>query len=92
MPPNGWRQALHTNIITIIVKFLFDHIIIRFGYPLTIINDQGTHFINDVIHYLIDHFILRHTSSIVYCPQKNGQVESTYKVFDTLFTKLVNDN
>ncbi len=24
-------------------------------------NDQSTHFINDVIHYLIDYFILRHT-------------------------------
>jgi hypothetical protein len=92
MPPNGWRQNLHTNIVTIIVKFLFDHILIRFGCPLTIINDQGTHFINDVICSLIDHFILRHTDSIGYYPQKNGQVESTNKVFGTLFTKLMNEN
>ncbi len=53
---------------------------------------QGTHFINDVIYYLIDHFILKHTNFIVYYPQGNGQVESTNKVFGTLLTKLVNEN
>jgi hypothetical protein len=57
-------RALHIDIVIIIVKFLFDHILIQFGCPLTIIIDQGTHFINDVIHYLI----LRHTSSIIYYP------------------------
>jgi hypothetical protein len=45
-----------------------------------------------VIRYFIDHFILRHTNSIVYYPQGNGQVESTNKVFGTLLTKLVNEN
>jgi hypothetical protein len=34
--------------------------------------DQGTHFVNDAIRYLIDHFILRHTSYIVYYPQGIG--------------------
>ncbi len=54
--------------------------------------DQNTHFINNVIRYLTDRFILKHTSSIVYYPQGNGQAESTNKIFGTLFTKLVNDN
>jgi hypothetical protein len=44
--------------------------------------DQGTHFINDVIIYLIDHFIIKHISFIVYYPQGNGQVEYTIKVFE----------
>lgn len=72
-------------------KFLYDHILTQFGCPLTIMTNQGTHFINDGIRYLTDHFILRHTSSIVYYPLGNGQAEST-KVFGTLFTKLVNEN
>ncbi len=54
--------------------------------------DQGTHFINDVIRYLIDHFILRHTSFTIYYPQGNGHAKSTNKVFGTLLTKLVNNN
>jgi hypothetical protein len=53
--------------------------------------NQGTHFINDGIRYLTDHFISRHTSSTIYYPLGNGQVEST-KVFRTLLTKLVNEN
>jgi hypothetical protein len=63
-----------------------------FNYPLTIMIDQGTHFINDVSYYLIDHFILKHTSSIVYYPQGNGQAKFTNKVLGTLFTKLMNEN
>ncbi len=54
--------------------------------------DKPRYFINDDIHYLINHCILRHTSSTVYYSQGNGQVESINKVFGTLFTKLVNEN
>jgi len=54
--------------------------------------DQGTHFINNVICYLINHFILRHTSSTIYYPQGNEHVEFTNKDFGTLLTKLMNEN
>jgi hypothetical protein len=64
-------QAFHTNIVAKIAKFLYEHILTRFGCPLTIVIDQGTHFINAII-YFIDHFILRHTNSNVYYPQGNG--------------------
>jgi hypothetical protein len=40
------------------INFLYDHIFIQFGCPLTFNIDQGTHFSNNVIKYLIDHFIL----------------------------------
>ncbi len=85
-------RALHTNTTVVIVKFLYDHILTRFGCPLTIVTNQGTHFINDDIRYLIDHFILRHTSSTIYYPQGNGQAKSTNKVFGMLLTKLVSEN
>jgi hypothetical protein len=35
---------------------------------------------------------MKHTSSIVYYPHGNGQVESIDEVFKTLYTKLVNEN
>ncbi len=54
--------------------------------------DQGTHFINDAIRYLTDHFILKHTNSTIYYPQGNGQFEFTNKAFGTILTKLVNEN
>jgi len=85
-------RDLHTNTVVVTMKFFYDLILIRFGYPFTTVTYQGTHFINDVIHYLTDHFILKHFSCIVYYPQGNGQVESTNKDFGTLLTKLVNEN
>jgi hypothetical protein len=85
-------KALRTNTIIVTTKLLYDHILTQFGCPLTIIIDQATHFINNVILYLTDHFILTHTNSTIYYPQGNKQGESTSKVFCTLFTKLVNEN
>jgi hypothetical protein len=85
-------RALHINKTIITTKFLYDHILIQFGCPLIIVRNQGTHFINDVIRYLTNHFILRHTNSSIYYPERNGHVESTNKVFGTLLTKLVNEN
>jgi hypothetical protein len=89
-----WLEArtLRTNIIVVIMKFLYDHILAWFGCPLTIVTNQGTHFINDAICYLINHFILIHTNFTIYYPQGNGKTKSTNKVFGTLLTKLVNEN
>ncbi len=55
-------RTLHTNIVVVTAKFLYEHIFTRFGCPLTIVIDQGTHFINDAIRYLTDHFIFKHTN------------------------------
>jgi hypothetical protein len=71
-------------------KFLYKRIFTR--CPLTIVTNQGTHFINDAIRYLTDHSIMRHINSIVYYPQGNRQAESINKVFGTILTKLVNEN
>jgi hypothetical protein len=56
-------KALKTNIAIIITKFLYECILTKFGCPLTIVIDQGVHFINDAIRYLIDHFLLKHVNS-----------------------------
>ncbi len=82
-----WVKArtLCTNNTTVITKFLYEHIDMRLGCPLTIfVTDQSTHFINDAIKYFINHFNLKHISFIVYYPQGNGQVESITKVFGIL--------
>ncbi len=88
----GGGKALRTNIPVITTKLLYDRIFIWFSYSLTIAIDQITHFINNVICYLTNHFILRHTNSIVYYPQGNGQAKFINKVFGTLFIKLMNKN
>ena len=35
-------------------KFIYEKIITRFGYPLTLVNDQGSHFINKTNATLIE--------------------------------------
>jgi hypothetical protein len=65
-------RALRTHIVTITTKFMYECILTKFGCPLTIVMDQGVHFINDAIKYLTHHFLLKHLSSTTYCPQKNG--------------------
>jgi len=65
-----WVEArtLRTNIVAITTKFFYEHILTTFGCPLTIVIDQGTHFINNAIRYLINHFILIHSSYSIYYP------------------------
>jgi hypothetical protein len=43
-----------TTIVTI--NFLYECILTKFGCPLTIVINQGVHFINDAIKYLTYHF------------------------------------
>ena len=89
-----WVEArvLQTNSAKETAQFLYEAILTRFGCPLHLVNDQGSHFLNGTIQVLTEHFLLRHTTSTTYYPQGNDQVESTNKVIVTMLQKLVNDN
>jgi len=65
-------KALRTNIVVITTIFLHECILIGFGCFLTIIINQGVHFVNDAIKYLTDHFLMKHVSSTTYYLQGNG--------------------
>ena len=83
-------RALRTNTAAVTAKFLYDTIITRFGCPLELVSDQGSHFLNEAIQILVDQFLIIHRTSTPYYPQRNGQAESTNKIIGTLLTKLVN--
>lgn len=61
-------KAFRINIMIVITKFLYEYILTRFGCPLTLITNQIVHFINDVIKYLTNHFLLKHISPTTYYP------------------------
>ena len=85
-------RALRTNSAQETAQFLYESILTRFGCPLHLVSDQGSHFLNGTIQVLTEHFLLRHTTSTTYYPQGNGQAELTNKVIVTMLQKLVNDN
>ena len=49
-------------------------------------------FLNDVIAFLLDKFMVIHQTSTLYHPQANVQVESTNKTLCTTPTKVVEGN
>ena len=85
-----WAEAepVDTCSSEIAAKFIYENIITRFGCPLTLISDQGTHFINKTIKTLTDQFQIDHRRSTAYHPQSNGSIEA----FNKTLTKICNTN
>jgi hypothetical protein len=72
--------------------FLFEQAITRFGFPKVFMRDQGTHFINKIIHALIEEFEVHHQKSTPYHPHSNGTVEAFNKILEKTLTKICNVN
>ena len=85
-------KALRDNTVTSMAKFLYECIWFRFGCPIDLISNQGSHFLNSVIRELTHHYAVVHKKSTLYYPQANGLVESTNKTLQTILIKIVNGN
>ena len=59
------------------------------GLPIEIVSDRGTHFVNEVIKYLLDELMVIQRKSTPNHPQANGQAESSNKTLCTVVTKIV---
>ena len=58
----------------VVARFIYENIITRFGCPLTLRSDQGTHSINQTIETLLKEFLIDHHKTSTYHPQANGAV------------------
>ena len=69
-----WVEAKATrkNDARTTACFLYEYIFLRYGLPIEIVSDRGTHFINEVIAYLLDELLIIHRKSAPYHPQENG--------------------
>ena len=87
-----WAKAkpVHSCTKEVAAKFIYENIITIFGCPLTLISDQGTHFINQTIETLLKEFLIDHHKTSAYHPQANGVVESFNKTLTKGLIKICN--
>jgi hypothetical protein len=69
--------------------FVFNQIIARFGIPIEIVTDHGSHFHNEMMVDLASKLRIKHGHSSPYYPQENGQVEAINKSLKTILKKMV---
>ncbi|XP_022024666.1 uncharacterized protein LOC110925001 [Helianthus annuus] len=72
-------KALASTTAMIVRKFIWEHIICRFGLPLKIVTDKDTNFASEDLQKWLKEISIEHTFSSVAHPQGNGQVESVNK-------------
>ena len=59
---------------------------------MKLVSNQGTHFINKIIHELSIYYVVLHKKGTPYYPQANGLAESTNKTLQMILKKIVNGN
>ena len=85
-----WPEArsLKAANAQIVVTFIYEEIICRFGPPKVFQSDRGTHFVNEIISRLTKRFEIYHSQSSPYHPQSNGLVERFNKTLCEEITKV----
>ena len=68
---------------------MFEEIMMRFGHPLEIVSDRGTHFLNDVICDIITKYLINHRKTTPYNPKANGLTERANGIIGKVLNKLV---
>jgi hypothetical protein len=86
-----WVEAKATrkNDAETSASFLFEEIMMRFGHPLELVSDRGTHFLNDVIVDLTDKYLIKHRKTTPYNPKANGLTERANGIIGKILNKVV---
>ena len=92
LAPNQQHLTLPNNIATSTTKFLYKYIWCRFGCPIELVSDQGTHFRNKIVNELSTYYAVVHKKSTSYYPQANVLVESINKTLQMILRKIDYEN
>ena len=61
----------------------------RFGHPLELVSDGGTHFLNDVVCDITTKYLINHRKTTPYNPKANGLIERANEIIGKVLNKLV---
>jgi hypothetical protein len=61
----------------------------RFGHPLELVSDRGTHFLNNVIVDLTTKYLIKHRKTTPYNPKANGLTERANGIVGKILNKMV---
>ncbi|XP_070004288.1 uncharacterized protein [Nicotiana sylvestris] len=86
-----WVEVASYKAVTkkVIVDFVRDYIICRFGVPESIITDNAANLNSDLMKAMCETFKIKHKNSTAYKPQMNGAVEATNKNIKKILRKMV---
>ena len=89
-----WVKVVPTrmNDSQVVIKFLRENIISRFGAPCAITSDNGSHFYNRAFETLMQKYSISHKLSTAYHLQTNGQVEVTNRQIKLILEKTIGQN
>ena len=82
-------EAVRSNDAATVARFLYEHIITRFGCPKELESDRGSHFINSTIEALTDKYEIKHRKTTPYHPRANGQTEKTNGLLCIIIMKTI---
>ena len=85
-----WAEAIPLCKATlgVVVNFIKENIIVRFGVPHRIISDNGTPFVNNEVRNMLEFYQIKHHQSSPYYPQGNGQAKATNKTLIKIISKM----
>lgn len=69
--------------------FIYNQVICRYGCPLEIVTDRGSHFVNELLSTLMRKLSVKHRRASPYYPQANGLVEKTNGIIIGIIGKVV---
>ncbi|KAK8595276.1 hypothetical protein V6N13_123156 [Hibiscus sabdariffa] len=89
-----WVEAIATpkNDAKTVMKFLHKNIFTRFGVPMALISDEGSHFDNKLTAKALQRYGVPHRIGTAYHPQTNGQAEIFNREIKQILEKTVNTN
>ena len=89
-----WVEEISTekNNAKTVVHFVHRNILTQFSAPRCILSDEGRHFCNRVFASLLGKYNVRHSKSLPYHPQSNGQEEISNRKIKEILEKKVSSS